>query len=354
MATKQRLHYVDVSNCVAILFVLILHSAQLTHFGTGRSPQFMLTAVLQLVCIPAVYIFFMNSGATLLDYRKRQSTDVFARRRLSRVGVPFLFWTVVYYLYDIRHSAFPGPIRHSNPGIHDFINAFTNNGINNTFWFFYAIIALYLVTPIFSLLTEKHRKLILGAVIGYFMINDVLPYLGNLTGLSLVSNYVSQPLLSSSFLGYFLMGYLIRIRYFSRQVENWLIVTGIGLQLLVICNLVGKWNFRFLNGMGVFLYSVAVYLLIMRVTAKWTNQRWLSGWAVLSGASLGVYILHPFFYEAFDKLIFHIGAGEWHDYYLKVLSNPIHIYGMPFVAYALLVPLVLLCKKSHIIRRVLP
>jgi surface polysaccharide O-acyltransferase-like enzyme len=67
---KKRLHYIDILNCIAIFFVLVMHSAQLAHFGTNKDSNFIATNILQSVCIPAVYIFFMNSGATLLNYRK--------------------------------------------------------------------------------------------------------------------------------------------------------------------------------------------------------------------------------------------------------------------------------------------
>ena len=64
---KKRLYYIDVLNCIAIVFVLFLHSTQLAHAGNSNFSHFRLALVVQSICIPAVYIFFMNSGATLLD-----------------------------------------------------------------------------------------------------------------------------------------------------------------------------------------------------------------------------------------------------------------------------------------------
>lgn len=98
---KERLHYIDFLNCLAILFVLIMHSAQLAHFGNVGYSNFKATVLLQTICIPAVCIFFMNSGATLLDYRSRDSTRTFIMKRCKRVLVPFITWTIIYYLYDV-------------------------------------------------------------------------------------------------------------------------------------------------------------------------------------------------------------------------------------------------------------
>lgn len=343
----KRLHYVDVLNCVAIFFVLVLHSSQLAHFGNQSNSNFMAANILQAICIPAVYIFFMNSGATLLNYRKRQSTQHFAKRRIQRVLIPFLVWSVVYYLYDIYHAAFPGPIRHLHPGIRDFVNSFADNQINNIFWFFYVILALYLVTPIFSLLIDKHKTILLFIVVVYFLSNDVLSYLQALTKGTLKTEYIAQPLLSSSFLGYFILGYLLSDHYLSRKSENILIIIGLLAQLLVIFNIINNNKIGFLKNIGPFLYSVAIYLLIKRSVSHIENKKVLTLFANLSGASLGIYIIHPVVFTIFDKLYFGIGPGN-KLFVSKVLNDPLHIYLLPIITYVFLVYSNFITKENKI------
>jgi surface polysaccharide O-acyltransferase-like enzyme len=330
-----------------------MHSAQLAHFGTNKDSNFIATNILQSVCIPAVYIFFMNSGATLLNYRKRQSTRQFAKRRIQRVLVPFLTWTVIYYLFDIKYGAFPGPTRHLHPGIRDFILAFVNNDINNLFWFFYAILALYLVTPIFSTLIDDHKRLLSWIVVGYFIFNDALYYLQGITHLNLNTKYVIQPLISSSFLGYFILGYLISVNYLSKKMENWLIVIGGVTLLLSLLNILLNEKVTFFNNIGPFLYSVSLYLLIKRGVGHIKNGKMLNIFAKLSGASLGIYILHPLFYALFDKIVYKAEVTEW-QHYLVVLNNPVHIYLLPVVAYIVLSIIILLLKRIELVRYILP
>ena len=351
---KKRLSYIDVLNCIAIFFVLVLHSSQLAHFGNNNYTNFKVTGILQCLCIPAVYIFFMNSGATLLNYRDRQNTVDFFAHRIRRVLIPFLFWTVFYYFFDIRFSAFPGPIRHYNPGIRDFINSFTHNEINNTFWFFYAILALYLVTPIFSLLIDKHKRLLMWIVIGYFIFNDVFDYLQNLIHITLLTRYTSQPIVSSSFLGYFILGYLIREKYLSKKIENWIIGLGISTLALNVINAIFNNKFFFLANIGPFLYSVALYLIIMRGVGYIRNPQILKLFALLSTASLGVYILHPLFYAVFDKVILGVSVSRWDAFLKGVLTNPNHIFIMPVVTYIVLAIILLLVKKIRIINYIIP
>ncbi|MDM8265278.1 acyltransferase [Limosilactobacillus vaginalis] len=353
---KERIHYIDVLNCLAIFFVLVLHSSQLAHFGNDRYSNFLATRLLQTICIPAVYIFFMNSGATLLDYRDRQNTQNFIKKRSKRVLIPFLVWTVIYYLYDTffnKYGAFPGPIFHFHPSVRDFILSFVNNDINNTFWFFYEIIALYIATPIFSILTHKNKKILLYIVIGYFIFNDGIFYLQGLIHLNLDTRFIAQPLISSSHLGYFILGYLIRINYLPKRVENILIYIGLGSLLLSIIDVLTNGKFNYLNNIGPFLYSVALYLLIKRGTTHISNRSMLNIFMKLSGATLGIYILHPLAYALFDKIVYGVVVANW-NLYLPVLNNPVHIYLLPIVTYFILGIVVLALKKIKITKYILP
>ncbi|GAA2956519.1 acyltransferase [Ligilactobacillus murinus] len=349
-----RLHYIDVLNCIAIFFVLMLHSSQLANFGNDGYSHMQLAKLLQVLCIPAVFIFFMNSGATLLNYRKRQTTKQFFERRGQRVLVPFIFWSVIYYLFDTKYRAFPGPIPHpEGASLHGFIAAFLNNNINNLFWFFYAIIALYLVAPILSVLADKHKDTLCYVVVIYFVVNDILAYLGHLIGKNIVTEFVSQPLLSSSFVGFFIMGYLIKENYFSIKIQNFLIIAGCITLVASIINVLTDGKYIFLSGYSSFLYSVALYLVVKRVTTKIKQEGVLKFFALMSGASLGIYILHPIFFAIFDKVVFHETINNWQNY-LVVMNSWVHIFILPVVSYALLVVLVLCLKKIKLIAKVLP
>lgn len=232
--------------------------------------------------------------------------------------------------------------------------AFLNNDINNTFWFFYIVISLYIVTPIFSILVDENNGgVLLCIVIGYFIFNDVLCYLQGLFHLTLNAKYITQPLISSSYLGYFIMGYLIRIDYFSKRVENVLMIAGFTAFILSVLNTLTNGKYVYLNNIGPFLYSIALYMLIKRETTKITNQRVLNIFARLSGATLGIYILHPLFYALFDKVVYDAAVRNWRAY-LPVLNNPVHIYLLPILTYILLSILVLALKKIKIIRYILP
>lgn len=353
MGKNNRITYIDVTNCIAIFFVLVMHSAQLAHFGSPHDSFYKVSVVLQLLCVPAVYMFFMNSGATLLDYRARQNTKDFFFHRLKRVFVPFVFWSVLFYLYDIKHAAFPGPIAHPNPSVRDFAIAFSHKDINNIFWFFYAILALYLVTPIFSLLVNDHKDLMLLVVVIFFVFNDGIYYLDQLFDIHLATKYITQPLLSSSYIGYFILGYLIKVHYIPEKLMKFLFYFGFILQACVIVNLILDWEITLLNNIGPFFYAISFYLLIIKISNRLQNNRIKKCFASLSGASLGIYILHPVLFVVLDKLTFGYTSGQWNQY-LKILNNPVHIFILPIISYILLTFIILFLKKNRFVRILIP
>lgn len=88
----------DLIRAVAILMVIAIHSSALfcqvaineTGFGVNK----ILYSVLQIIFI-AVPVFVMLSGALLLG--KDEPLGVFFKKRLTRVMIPFLVWSVIVY-----------------------------------------------------------------------------------------------------------------------------------------------------------------------------------------------------------------------------------------------------------------
>lgn len=348
----KRLYYIDVLNCIAIIFVLFLHSTQLAHTGNNSFTHFRLALAVQSICYPAVYIFFMNSGATLLDYREKYSTKVFLKKRLHRVLVPFLIWSLIYYLYSIDHIAYPGTKIHSHVGFINFIKAFVNNDINSLFWFFYTILALYLVVPIISPLVERNLNTLFYIVVMFFLCSNGLQFISNLTGINFRTSFISQPLISSSYIGFFIAGYLIKVDYFNSKQQNLLIIMGLVSLIVTLANNLFYGRTRPFNNMDPFLYSIGIYLLIKKMVEHLPSDR-LKIFTTLSSASLGIYILHPFVYELLDRYIYGTTAKTWHSF-LKLMNDPIYMFSLPIIAYVILIFTVLFLKRIKWFRILIP
>lgn len=73
----------------------------------------------------------------------------------------------------------------------------------------------------------------------------------------------------------------------------------------------------------------------------------------LSGASLGIYVLHPFIYELMDKYVYGATADKWQSF-LQLMNNPIYMFSLPIITYLILTPIILLLKRIKLTRVFIP
>ncbi len=152
---QKRFYYMDALNVLACFAVVALHSSTAVYFNEG-SLYWRYCVAIQSAFIFAVPIFLMISGANLLGYRKRYSTKEFFKKRMSRILGVFLGCSMlVYVLQCLPVEAFNWGWR--RPSLEDFVRSFLDNSIDNIYWYFYVIIGLYLVTPIFSKIADDKR-----------------------------------------------------------------------------------------------------------------------------------------------------------------------------------------------------
>ncbi len=98
MKTKKRILYYDMLNIAACIAVIALHHNGLVHVFTGDSVWKECLAA-EVGFYWAVPVFLMLSGATLMGYREKYSTKVFFKKRLMRVVLPWLFWSVFFLIW---------------------------------------------------------------------------------------------------------------------------------------------------------------------------------------------------------------------------------------------------------------
>lgn len=109
--------YIQILGVIACLAVVAMHvNGCFWQFSYDR---YWITAnIIECICYFAVPIFFMISGATLLNYRKRYTTAVFFKKRFGKTLVPFLIWSVISAIwYYIVYHARPEGIREVADGI---------------------------------------------------------------------------------------------------------------------------------------------------------------------------------------------------------------------------------------------
>lgn len=206
--------------------------------------------------------------------------------------------------------------------------------------------------PIISPLVKEHLDILFYIVVIYFLCTNGLQFISNLTGLNFRTSFISQPLISSSFLGFFIVGYLIKVNYFNDKQQILLIAIGIGALIASLINDFFYGKIRLFNNMNPFFYSIGMYLLIKKMVEQVSDNK-LKVFTTLSGASLGIYILHPFVYELLDRYMYGTTANTLKPF-LRLLNDPLYMFSLPIITYFILAFIVLFLKRIKLIRTFIP
>lgn len=198
----MRKNYISILNVLACIGVVILHT-----FETGYTSDanFVFEVLIRAIAFCAVPVFFMITGATLIDYRERYDTKTFFKKRLLKVIIPLIIWSIIYFIINF----FKGKFSINDLSFKFVFEYFFLVKTNLIFWFFVVIIGIYLAIPVISLIPqESRRKAFLYIIIITFIFNQFLPDL--LYHLNLNYNYdLKFPLTYSGWIAFIFIGYYI-------------------------------------------------------------------------------------------------------------------------------------------------
>jgi surface polysaccharide O-acyltransferase-like enzyme len=212
----QNLDWINSLRLIALLAVIVLHVSAIPLGQYGHVPlNTWLTADLFNALVRfAVPVFVMITGALLLH--REYELGAFLKKRLSRVVVPFLFWSLVYVGYSFYNEEL----------------VFTNDtgenvrlvlhqlkyGSSYHLWYVYMLIGLYFFIPIISKFARNATK----REIEYFL------------AMWIVVMLIAQPILSrfnpqvdlhyfAGYAGYLVLGHYLTFNVnYSKRVVIWL------------------------------------------------------------------------------------------------------------------------------------
>ncbi|WP_455155286.1 acyltransferase family protein [Stomatobaculum longum] len=135
----QRAVGLDLLKALAIILVVFLHNAQL-------NPGSVIDNAFMMLCTSAVPVFFMVTGAIQLN----RTGSINYRRHLMSIGRLYalvICWKVLYAAF--MHFFYAVPIDGSLSNLVNYIFLFQEiPGVSTGhFWYFQALIALYIILP---------------------------------------------------------------------------------------------------------------------------------------------------------------------------------------------------------------
>lgn len=294
----KRIVYIDILNIIACFCVVCMHCNGWIHKFI-KDDLWGARVLIEVVCYFAVPVFFMLSGATLLNYHQRYSTAEFYKKRFIRTVVPYLFWSTTFYIiYLLRDN--------SHFGWKETIIRFTTGEVPYTFyWFFIPLFLLYIFMPFFSLMVEKlNKSQLLFLCLLLFVFQSVIPTISSVANLNLSFQTPIAGYAIFMFLGYL----LANNDYESNNKFYWSL--SIVCFLILICRyyLVYQLNekseplFSYF-GLYSILPSIWIFLFIKRIAKPLQLNRYISTWRFLASKSYGVYLLHAFFIVVLEQFI---------------------------------------------------
>ncbi len=222
--------YITVLSVLASLAVVFLHANScFWAFDTGS--RWISANIIESLFYFAVPIFFMISGATLIDYRARYDTKTYVKKRVFKTLIPYLVWSFIWLIA----LTIDGQYKAEDFTFRFFVNGILNAGFSSTYWFFIPLFGCYAGIIVLSLIPEEHKqKTFLFLIIAGFITISFLPFILGFLSINF-SNDLKIPFTGGGYLLFVVFGYYINkydIKLVSRIVIYVLGVAGLLTHLL--------------------------------------------------------------------------------------------------------------------------
>lgn len=294
----ERKNYIQILSVLSSFAVVVLHTNDC--FWSFSYKRYWITAnALECIFYFAVPIFFMISGATLINYRDRYSTIDFFKKRVTKTVIPYVVWillAIVWFIYSGKYTV------SEVLSLRFIMSDILNHNSLSIYWFFIPLFAVYLSIPVLSSIPKDSRKKIFGYTIGVaFISNSLLPLI---CGIFNISYDVAIKLpVASGYILYVLIGYYVDNYEVTKR--NRIIIYILGICGLIV-HFFGTLKLSYAAGYIVstykgylnvpcVLYSAAIFLFFKNM--KGERQEILVD--LLSkitkpfvGVTFGIYLIH--------------------------------------------------------------
>ena len=348
---KKYILYFDLLNIFACFAVVALHVNGAVH-TFAKTRNWVSCMFIEALFYFAVPVFFMLTGATLMNYRKRYDTGAFFKKRIFKTFVPFIIWSIIgicwsiFYTKGMKISDINTPAK--------FISAVINCKGMGIYWFFPALFSVYLTIPLFSLVDEDKRigkkGIFTYLILVYIVLNVLLPFVCRLTGIQW--NSALNAVSCGGYVVWFLIGYLLANTDINKKFRTLIYILGfMGFFMyfyLTVQNSfkTGRFDKTYAGYMNIPAIFMGTAVFVLFKYEKWNfiekHEKAVKFVRNLSTASFGVYLIH---YYLKDFSIRHFGIDPRSTLY-RIVGT--------FIIYGLSVIIVRVIQKIPVIRKMVP
>ena len=340
--SDTKFNYITVLSVISAISVIILHTnGCFWEFSTER--YWISANIIESVFYFAVPIFFMITGATLLDYNLKYSEREYSKKRIIKTVIPFLVWSIIGLIFSIIVTK---SIKVEDLSFKYIFNAIFNTEIITIFWFFRDLFLIYLIIPILAnIQQEKKVKLYLDFIILLLAFNVIFPFINNVFNLGL--NFPIYINLACNSILLVLIGYVLdkkELKYSTRIIIYVLGIIGLLAHILMTQKLsfdAGKIvsTYKGYTNIPCIAYSVAIFVFFKQICDKLKFKKVFS---FLSQYTFAFYLMQHFIYTTI-QIIFKFNT-----------HSIIYRLGMPFVVVVITIAITWVLRNIPIIKRIVP
>lgn len=229
--SNGHIHAFDHLRLIAAFSVIFMHAAA----GPLRQSvnfNWELLNICTSFAFTAVPLFLMMSGYLLLSSEKTADVSLLLKKRLPRLVIPLIGWTVVAAIWSLYHQN-----QLTLAAFLELMVTAIREPVAVHFWYMYTLIALYALSPILygglHALDRKGNRYVLaliGLVTLKVMLTAILPdSLDKFVALDLLTKLQ----LFSGHLCTFVLGYYLGS--LKKEFPNWLLLSAAAVLLAIIC-----------------------------------------------------------------------------------------------------------------------
>ncbi|MEW9698434.1 acyltransferase [Paenibacillus sp. SI8] len=308
MQKRPKIPEIDFVRAIAILAVLLIHGTSTATLLTVGSASQAIFFTLNRACLFTVPVFIWISGVVLFynyyDHWEPRTSFVFWAKRLRRILIPYLLWSVFYYFYN--QLMFHGRI---DLDAFYLFKLLLSGNASYHLYYMVIIVQFYLLFPIVMTAVRKFRWLRQG----------LIPLGLSIQAASYCINHWLFPIpeyasLFASYSALFAFGAFIGIHYASmiawtsrNKLWIWLVlilggVSFVGMLLLHQYRLIALENTWFELALLLYCFAAALCLVEwgQRIFKKSSPLR--AAMTGLGAASFGIYLVHPALLTLWDRL----------------------------------------------------
>lgn len=282
--------WVELARGIASFSVVYLHviSDWFNRFGKISPYQWAFASATHSLCEFAVPLFFMISGYLLLP--RAESRAFFPKKRVLRVLVPGLAWSLVYL-------GLFGNVRAGNV-LRETLDALINAKCMYHLWYLYVLGWFYLFLPPLAWCLETEARKRGAYLVGLWLISCAV-FQWNQSHLGPPFPFSPPP--TFTYLGFFVAGSLLdggvvtktRRRFcLSGFVYGWVATTAITSLASLRAGRTVETHSSY-TSLGVILMSLSVFLLLREWGESLNGESAFATWLRrIGGASFGIYLSH--------------------------------------------------------------